>query len=135
MWKKARANVDYHIEIDHNYYSVRYQLAKQELDVRLTASAVEALFKGKRVASHRRFHANGQYSTLKEHMPDSHRRYLEWSPSRIANWGKRIGSNTAKVVEAILEQEMTTGAYELSHETQVDQVVEGSRKSPFSQGW
>jgi len=25
IWKKARANVDYHIEVDHNYYSVPYK--------------------------------------------------------------------------------------------------------------
>jgi len=104
LWKKARANVDYHIEVDHNYYSVPYQLAKQEVEVRLTASTVEVLFKGKRVASHRRFHGKGQYSTLKEHMPDSHRRYLEWSPSRLVSWAKSIGPNTAKVAETILAQ-------------------------------
>jgi len=72
--------------------------------VRLTASTVEVLFKGKRVASHRRLHGKGKYSTLKEHMPDSHRRYAEWSPSRIIDWGKRIGPNTAKVAETILAQ-------------------------------
>jgi transposase len=32
LWKKARANVDYHVEVDHNYYSVPYQLARQEVE-------------------------------------------------------------------------------------------------------
>ena len=104
LWKKARASLDYHVEVDHNYYSVPYQLAKQELDVRLTASTVEVLFKGRRVASHRRVHGKGKYSTLKEHMSDSHRRYAEWSPARIVGWAKSIGPNTAKVAETILEQ-------------------------------
>jgi transposase len=104
LWKKARANVDYHIELDHNYYSVPHQLARQEVEARLTASTVEVLFKGKRVASHRRLHGKGQYSTQKEHMPDSHRRYAEWSPSRIIGWGGSIGPGTAKVTETILSQ-------------------------------
>ncbi|MGB9868288.1 MAG: IS21 family transposase [Bacillota bacterium] len=104
LWKKARANVDYHVEVDHNYYSVPYQLARQEVEVRLTASTVEVLFKGKRMASHRRLYGKGQYSTLKDHMPDSHRRYLEWSPSRIVRWAESIGPNTAKVAETILAQ-------------------------------
>lgn len=104
LWKKARASLDYHVEVDHNYYSVPYQLAKQELDVRLTASTVEVLFKGRRVASHRRVHGKGRYSTLKEHMPASHRRYAEWTPARIVGWAKSIGPNTAKVAETILEQ-------------------------------
>jgi transposase len=90
--------------VDHNYYSVPYQLVKHEVDVRLTASTVEVLFKGKRVASHRRLHGKGRYSTLKEHMPASHRRYLEWTPSRIVSWAKSIGPNTAKVAETILDQ-------------------------------
>jgi len=104
LWKKARASLDYHVEVDHNYYSVPYQLAKQELDVRLTASTVEVLFKGRRVASHRRVHGKGKYSTLKEHMSDSHRRYAEWSPARIVGWAKSIGPDTARVAETILEQ-------------------------------
>lgn len=104
LWKKARASLGYHVEVDHNYYSVPYQLAKQELDVRLTASTVEVLFKGRRVASHRRVHGKGKYSTLKDHMPASHRRYAEWSPTKIVGWAKSIGANTAKVAETILEQ-------------------------------
>jgi len=28
-WKKARVNIDYHIEVDHHFYSVPYQLIKQ----------------------------------------------------------------------------------------------------------
>ncbi len=105
QWKKARASLDYHVEVDRNYYSVPYQLAKQELDVRLTASIVEVLFKGKRVASHKRSYGKGKYSTLKDHMPASHRRYAEWTPSRILNWAKSIGPDTARQAEAIMEQE------------------------------
>ena len=44
-WKKARVNIDYHIEIDRRYYSVPYQLAREQVDVRLTSSTVEVLFK------------------------------------------------------------------------------------------
>ena len=28
-WKKARVNIDYHIEVDRHYYSVPYQLVRQ----------------------------------------------------------------------------------------------------------
>jgi hypothetical protein len=30
VWKKARAHPDYPIEVEHNYYSVLYQLVRQE---------------------------------------------------------------------------------------------------------
>src|SRR4030066_651447 len=51
-WKKARVNIDYHIEVDHHYYSVPYQLIKEQVDVRLTSNTVEVFFKNRRVASH-----------------------------------------------------------------------------------
>ena len=50
------------------------------------------------------FHGKGQYSTQKEHMPDSHRRYAEWTPAKVVGWAKSIGVGTAKVAETILEQ-------------------------------
>jgi len=41
-WKKAGVNIDYHIEVDHNYYSVPYALVRKEVEVRLTLGTVEA---------------------------------------------------------------------------------------------
>jgi transposase len=36
-------------------------------------------------------------------MPKSHRKYLEWNPSRIINWGKTVGTSTARLMETIME--------------------------------
>ncbi len=63
------------------------------------------LFKGRRVASHKRLRGKGNCSTLKEHMPASHRRYLEWTPSRILSWARSVGPATAELVQTILGQE------------------------------
>ena len=103
IWKKARVNIDYHVEADHNYYSVPYQLVKEEVDLRLTAATVEALYKGKRVASHKRAYGKGVYITNDAHRPDSHKRYLEWNPSRIIRWAKTVGPNTAMMSRRIME--------------------------------
>ena len=46
-WKKARVNIDYHIELDGHYYSVPYQLVKEQVELRMTVSTVEILFKGR----------------------------------------------------------------------------------------
>ena len=102
-WKRATPNIDYHIEVDHHYYSVPYQLIHQRLDVRFTDTLVEVLFKGQRVASHRRSYRKGGYTTLREHMPKSHQKYLEWSPSRLLRWAAKTGPSTEKLVAAILE--------------------------------
>jgi len=53
-WKKATANTDYQISVDHNLYSVPFTLVCHELDVRLTGSAVEVFNRGQRVAIHQR---------------------------------------------------------------------------------
>jgi len=101
-WYKARVQLNYHIEVDRHYYSVPYQLLRERLDIRLTATTIEAFHKGKRVAAHARsYHKNG-YTTLKEHMPPSHRYYTEWNPARFIQWAGKTGESTARLVETIL---------------------------------
>lgn len=102
-WKKARVNIDYHIEIDRHYYSVPYQLVKEQVDVRLTYNTVEVLSRNKRVASHIRSYRQGSFTTLKEHMPKSHQKHLEWTPSRILKWAEKTGPNTKKLVTLVLD--------------------------------
>ena len=51
LWKKHRVNVDYHITVDNHHYSVPYQLVKEQVDVRLTATIVEIFFKNRVAAS------------------------------------------------------------------------------------
>ena len=51
-WKGCRANIDYHVEVDHNFYSVPYQLVHERVDARFTAATIEVFHKGRRVAAH-----------------------------------------------------------------------------------
>jgi transposase len=101
-WKKARVNIDYHIEIDRHYYSVPYDLVGQELDVRLGAQTVECFVKGRRVASHARSRIVGKPTTVTEHMPRAHRDYAEWTPERLQRWAQQSGASAAAVVTAML---------------------------------
>ena len=45
QWKKATVNIDYHVEVDHHYYSVPYQLRGKKLDVSSTATTVTVFHK------------------------------------------------------------------------------------------
>ena len=101
-WKKARVSIDYHVEVDRHYYSVPYQLVREQVDVRLTATTVEILFKNARVASHTRSYLKGHFTTLRNHMPKSHQRYLEWTPSRIIRWAEKTGPKTSQLVTHIM---------------------------------
>lgn len=99
----VKVNIDYHVDPgDGHYYSVPYQLVGQRVDVRSTASTVEVFHSGRRVASHLRSHLRGRHSTDAAHMPDSHRRHAQWTPSRIIAWANKTGPATAGLAEAIL---------------------------------
>jgi len=106
-WKKARVNIDYHVDVERHYYSVPYPLRGSEVDVRFNAATVEILHQGKRVASHVRSFLKGRHTTLREHLPASHREYRDWPPSRLVAWAQQIGPRTSEVVETIL----SAGAY------------------------
>jgi transposase len=102
-WSLAKVNIDYHIEVDRHYYSVPYQLTGQQVEVRLTASVVEVFLRHRRVASHLRSFRRGYHTTDPAHMPASHRRHLEWTPSRIENWAEKTGPSTAELVRGVME--------------------------------
>jgi transposase len=103
-WEKHRVNIDYHVEVDRHYYSVPYHLRGEVVDARITATTVELLFKGKRTACHARSHAPGRHTTETSHMPEAHKRYLEWTPSRIVRWAEKTGPSTAALVGEIMER-------------------------------
>ncbi|MCC6174768.1 MAG: IS21 family transposase [Chloroflexi bacterium] len=103
-WRTAKVNIDYHhVEVERHWYSVPYQLVGQRIDVRLSAASVECFVAGRRVASHLRSSKPGRHTTLPAHMPESHRRHLEWTPGRIVRWAERSGPATGRLVTAILE--------------------------------
>jgi transposase len=72
------------------------------VEARITASTVEILFKGQRVASHVRSHVRNGFSTQPEHRPAHHQKYGEWTPERIIGWAGKTGPNTALLAEAIM---------------------------------
>ena len=102
-WKKATVQFNYHISVNGMLYSVPYEYIKRKVDVRVTDTIIEIFYNHNRIASHRRLYGRkGQYSTVTEHMPADHQKYLEWNGDRFRKWAERIGTNTCKVVHAIL---------------------------------
>lgn len=102
-WKKARVNIDYHVEVERHYYSVPYRLVKKQIDVRLTSNIVECFHKNRSVCCHRRSFLPGRHTTVKEHMPKAHQKWLDWTPARFVRWAQSIGPNTGKLIEQVLD--------------------------------
>lgn len=103
-WRKARVNIDYHIEFDKHYYSVPYGLLKEVVEVRATNALVEVFHRGKRVATHRRGRPLAGHTTDPKHMPAAHRAHMEWSPSRLIAWGAKMGPHAKIMIESILRE-------------------------------
>jgi len=102
QWKKAKVNIDYHVEVASSYYSVPYNLIHKSVDVRLSASTVEIWYQGRRVASHARLYTKGRHQTQEAHRPPSHQQYLEWTPERILAWGRKTGPSTEALMGKVM---------------------------------
>jgi len=102
-WKKCRVAPDYHVEVDHHYYSAPSRLIRQEVEARITDTIIEIFHKGSRIASHVRSRLLNRHTTIQQHMPSAHRRYAEWTPSRMMRHAASIGPATAALLEAIMK--------------------------------
>lgn len=101
-WRRVRANLDYHVEVDGFYYSVPHALIRAEIDVRITARTIELFHRGQRVAAHQRRWGGPRHGTDPDHMPSAHRRYAEWTPDRFRRWAAKIGPSTEGLIVAVL---------------------------------
>jgi transposase len=101
-WGQTTVAPDYHVEVLKHWYSVPYQLVRDEVEVRLTAGALEIFHRGKRVATHARSEMPYRHTTLREHMPESHQRVAGGADDILA-WASQIGPMTRAMVERLLD--------------------------------
>ena len=102
-WKKAKVNIDYHVEFDGHYYSMPHRFVGSHLELRVTGHLLECFASNQCIANHGVSLVRGAFTTTAEHMPASHRAHLEWTPAKLISWGQRIGVSTAAVVTWQLE--------------------------------
>ena len=104
-WKPCRVNIDYHVEVAHNFYSVPYQLVHAQVETRATASDRRSL-RARAGGSRRTCGSPGAASLRRSvaHMPRAHRAHAEWTPSRLIAWAEQTGPATGRFVAGILER-------------------------------
>ena len=98
-WKSAKVHPDYHIEVQRAYYSVPYRLIGAQVDVRLTAQAVEIFHAGALVAAHARASGRGVRSTRRAHRPARHIAVIEQHLDRVLERASVIGVATRGVLQ------------------------------------
>jgi transposase len=105
--KQAKVHIDYHVTFKGHHYSVPHTYARQSVEVRASEKLVEIFPLGKkapsdRIACHVRCDHQPGYSTQTAHMPDNHRWKLDWSSERFAGWARKIGPQTATLIQKLL---------------------------------
>ncbi len=140
-WKQCKAGLDYHVEVEKHYYSVPHALLREALWARITARTVELFHRGNRVAVHVRSSSSRKHTTVREHVPSSHRRYADWTPQRIQGRANEIGPKTSALIEIILrekthpEQGFRATIGILKHANSFGVSATGSRLRPRARDW
>ena len=93
---------DYHVEVHGHFYYVPYRLVREVIEARITDQTIELFHGGARVASHLCNPRQHRHKTTPDHMPSAHRRYAEWTPTRLLRDAEAIGPSTIALVERIL---------------------------------
>lgn len=102
-WKiECRVNVDYHIALERNFYSVPYTLVHKTVDAFMTPSAVQILHRGERVASHVRAVGRNHWVTAAVHLPPAHAAVANQTPDWVRAEAAKVGMATAAYVERLL---------------------------------
>lgn len=102
-----RPNIDYHVVVDWQFYSVPHSLRHEQLEARLTQTTVEMVNNRSRVWAHRRSSVRGGFTTVAEHMPSADRAQVEWTPTRILAWAEKLGPATRQLADEIRESDRT----------------------------
>jgi transposase len=101
-WLERTVNNDYHVEVDKHWYSVPYELVHESVWARFTATTVELLHSGRRVASHVRSRVEYKHTTDAAHMPEGHRRHAAGADGVLA-WAGTVGPMAVAMVRRLLD--------------------------------
>lgn len=103
-WKKAKVNLDYHIEFERHYYSVPYEYVRKSVMVKITESLVQIFHDHHRIAVHQRSRTPFSHSTEEGHMPPEHWAYKTQSREKFLTWAQQVGPATQQQVTEIFDK-------------------------------
>lgn len=104
IWKKAKVNIDYHVEFERHYYSVPYSFIHKEVEIRVTKDMVEIYNSNKKIITHKRSYLLGKHTTITEHMPSQHQKHAEWTPQRMLGWAESVGPCVKECFDIIINK-------------------------------
>ena len=93
-----------HVTISGSFYSVPFKHVGEELQAQIGERTVELYSGVELVTMHPRAKERGEWQTRLEHYPPEKAAYLERTPERCREIARGIGPETAKVVDALLDE-------------------------------
>lgn len=100
---KVMKNCHVQLHRDRHYYSVPYHYIGQKVKLVYTVTYVAVYLKGERIAYHLRDRTPYKYTTVKEHLPSSHRFVSEWNPGKFIEWAGHIHSDVESYIRKVLD--------------------------------
>lgn len=102
VWSTATIQPDYLITVGICKYSVPYEFIGKKVDIRAAENSIEVFYHGDRIASHVRKMYAPEPIYLPEHMPENHRKFLEYNTESFLDWVKSMGHSTHLVIKHFL---------------------------------
>lgn len=102
VWSTATIQPDYLITVGDCRYSVPYEFIDKKVDIHTTEKSVGAFYHNNRMALHVRRTYSTEPVYIPEHMPENHRKFLEYSTESFLDWGRTMGHSTLIVIKYFL---------------------------------
>lgn len=102
VWSTATIHPDYLITVGNCKYSVPYEFIGKKVDIQTTENSIKVFYHNNRIASHvcRSYSPEPVYTL--EHMPENHRKFLEYNTESFLDWGKNVGHSAFIMVKHFL---------------------------------
>ena len=114
---QAKVTDDYHVMLgeDKHRYSVPFKLIGRDVQIIYDTEVVEIFLQRQRVTVHKRNYTEGGWTTLKDHMPESHRAILEqrgWDKDEFLRKAMAIGPHVHQFVDKLLNRASNEQSYQ-----------------------
>jgi transposase len=109
-FRLAKVNFNYHVQYEQFYYSVPWQYAGKQVEIRAKSRTIEVFADirsgaSERIAIHLRSYDNSRrYTTDFNHMPKRHQAMAEWTPERFRSWAAKTGPSTEAYIVWLMEK-------------------------------
>lgn len=97
-----RNNCHIQIREDRHYYSAPYRYAKKKVEVVYTPDRVQIFYQNTLIAVHQRDRTPYGYTTVKEHLPENQRHWMDRGPQWYRRRARHISPEVGRLIDSIL---------------------------------